>query len=202
MNQEESLYGSFIVIDPGHSERKIGARGKNGVEEENLNRFQAEVVATILAGKGAKVEVVDPIDDDLVDIGKRACATDLFLSLHHNACNGKQHYVCVLVHKRLASKNSEKFASICAQRVAKRLSLPLFSEPGSMPGVMKANLAVLHAAENARPNGPCVLVESYFVDAFDDVAKAEAFTGMAGGAIAEAAEDWLRAGSTVDLSKP
>jgi N-acetylmuramoyl-L-alanine amidase len=185
------LAGKFVVIDPGHSEKKPGARGKNGVEEEDLNRLQANVVAGLLRDKGAKVEIVDPEADDLIEIGKRACASDMFLSLHHNAFDSKQHYVCVMVHKRLASSVSRRFASICAEAISKKLGLPLFQSAAGLPGVMEAGLSVLNSAETSNPSGPCVLVESYFVDALSDIRVAEAMTIDAGHAIAEAAEEWM-----------
>lgn len=189
---ETTLFGRFIVIDPGHSELKVGARGQNGVQEEDLNRLQADVVASRLRYRMATAEVVDPLVDDLVQIGKRANAADMFLSLHHNACNGKQHYVCVLVHKRLSTEVSRQFASLCAQSISKRLNIPLYQEKDSLPGVMLANLAVLNSAENSQPSGPCVLVESYFVDALDDVKKAAAMTTEAGHAIADTIEEWFK----------
>lgn len=154
-----------ILIDPGHSDSHTGARGKNpAVKEEVLNRFQAQCLKMYVEALGIQADVYDPIGDDLFDIGSHAKGYDLFISLHLNACDGKEHYTCAMVHKKYAKIASTAFASKWAITMANALGYPVFGGTQGYPkGVMAAGLGVLNGAENS--GCPiCILSELEFVD--------------------------------------
>lgn len=186
------LTGARILLDPGHSEGRPGARGgpPDYPREEELNALQAARVETILAGYGAHVEVHDPPEDDLVEIGSRARSHHVFLSLHHNACDHVDHHTFCAVQRRSASVGSIDLAEAIAAEVGRALGLPLRHDPGSRPGVVHQGLAVLRAAE-LTDCWACVLVESYFLDAYGDAEVCQARSLAAAEAIAEATGRWL-----------
>lgn len=185
--------GRKILVDPGHSEKKPGARGiSSSVQEEDLNRLQAEVIKQLLEFQGYEVWVYDPQGDDLVEIGSRARDFDMFISLHHNAYDRDRvdEYTCCMVHQLYAKLQSREFATLVATKVADAINNPIY-HGGDLPGVYPARLAVLNAAEHSGCPGPCVLVESYFVDAYDDVRLTEGRSKKAATAIAGAVTEWF-----------
>lgn len=174
-----------ILLDPGHSEIRKGARGLNGdVQEEDLNRYQAEVLQAELQNYGFTADIYDPEGDDLTAIGAKAVGYDMFISLHLNAYSKKQHYTCAMVHAQVAKKDSIKVASQWATEISKAIPVKLFGGTEGMPqGVMAAGLSVLRAAEGT--NCPvCFLSEAFFVDAMDSTEKCEEWIrlSMAAGA--------------------
>jgi N-acetylmuramoyl-L-alanine amidase len=195
-NPEESpLFGKSILIDPGHSERHPGARGlaPDYPEEEDLNRLQASIIAGILTKAGASVEVYDPDADPLYTIGRRAAGKDLFLSLHHNAYNRDRidEYTCVCVHRSKANEKSKRLASNIAKSISKRLGLTLYKPNAYYPGVYPLGLSVLSGAHDAGCH-VCVLVESYFVDAYGNSSLCQTRSASAARAIAKAVIDYLK----------
>lgn len=147
-----------ILIDPGHSEREPGARGA-GAEEEDLNRLQAQEIAKGLLGI-AKVDIYDPEVDDLYDIGDKAASYDIFLSLHHNAYEGYDDPGT----ECLYSARNAKESSI---RLAEKLAVAVSDALGSTNrGAKSKGLAVLSRSESVC-NGPCVLMESFFLNKYD-----------------------------------
>ena len=176
-----------ILIDPGHSERRTGARGKNSsVQEEDLNRYQAERLATELALLGYSADIIDPIEDDLWAIGKSAQGYAAFVSLHLNAYNGKDHYTCAMVHTKYQSAESQsaQIASGWAKAISAAIKNPCFSGSAGYPeGVMARGLSVLSGA--AATDCPIAfLSEAFFVDAYDSnvVCRDKIMTAMKAGA--------------------
>lgn len=156
-----------VLLDPGHSEKRLGARGKSAdVQEEDLNRYQAEVLKKELEALGIQADIFDPIEDDLWAIGKKAQGYDCFISLHLNAYSKKEHYTCCMVHPKYQAPTSmsAKIASRFANVVAAAIGNPVFSgSPGYPSGVMATGLSVLSGAANT--NCPCFfLSELEFVD--------------------------------------
>jgi hypothetical protein len=142
-----------VLIDPGHSESEPGARGKNpSVQEENLNRFQAEVLKKELAALGVSADIHDPLTDDLHAIGMQAKDYKAFISLHLNAYSGKEHYTCAMCNKnrQTPSSASAKLASEWAQATAKAIGNKIFGGTEGWPvGVMAAGLGVLSGAADS-----------------------------------------------------
>lgn len=187
MNKKNRLLGKKFLLDPGHSKQHPGATGVSPdyPREEDHCRHQASILKGLLEQEGASVEVYDPPSDILSDIGKRANGKDMFLSLHLNALNKKDHYTCVMVHKSLASENSKKFAKIAADKIAEKLNHKQSRVGNGNPdGVYPAYLGVLKAAELT--NCPCcVLTESFFIDAYGSNEIVRNKTEMAAQAIYE-----------------
>jgi N-acetylmuramoyl-L-alanine amidase len=176
-----------VLLDPGHSEKHPGARGKNAnVQEEDLNRLQAETLKVELEKYGVLVDIFDPIDDDLWLVGKKAQGYDAFVSLHLNAAIGKDVYSCAMVHPKYQSSihKGTIVASEWAQEVAKALDMPVFSGTKGYPkGVYATGLSVLSGAANT--NCPIFfLSEAFFVDAYNDyeICKKKAEMAMKAGA--------------------
>jgi hypothetical protein len=134
------------------------------VQEEDLNRFQAQVMKEELEKLGIASDIYDPLEDDLYEIGSKAKGYDFFLSLHLNASKGKEFYTCAMVHSKYAKKASIYVASKFAIETAKAIGNNVFSGTVGYPrGVMAAGLSVLNAAE--RSGCPCcILSELEFVD--------------------------------------
>lgn len=164
------MVGNRVLIDPGHSEKHTGARGKAAwVQEEDLNRYQAERLATELALLGISADIIDPIDDDLWSIGKKANGYAAFVSLHLNAFNGHDHYTCAMVHPKWQppTSKSARVAGMWAEAVAAAVGNHCFAGSSGYPkGVMVAGLSVLSGA--ATTDCPIFfLSEAFFVDAYD-----------------------------------
>lgn len=179
--------GKRVLLDPGHCEARVGARGKNStVQEEDLNRFQAEVLKAELVALGVQVDIYDPDVDDLISIGKKAQGYDAFVSLHLNAYDGREHYTCAMCHATLqsASSKSAKVASAWTQAVAKSIGNPCFDGSSGWPkGVMAAGLSVLNGA--SQTNCPVFfLSELEFCDdeTSPDAIKQRIRTGLKSGA--------------------
>jgi len=154
-----------ILLDPGHSKRLPGATGKSSlVREEVLNMYQAQCLKMYLEVLGHTCDIYDPQEDDLYEIGSRARGYDMFISLHLNACDGREHYTCAMVHKKYSKIASAEFASKWAIKMAEAIGNPVFSgSPGYPKGVMAAGLGVLNGAENS--GCPiCILSELEFMD--------------------------------------
>jgi N-acetylmuramoyl-L-alanine amidase len=181
-----------ILLDPGHSDLHTGADGTtDAVHEEFLNRLQASIVQPILRDAGFVCDIYDPLSDVLSEIGGRAKDYDMFISFHHNATGHKDYYTCVMVHAELAKAASRLFASRVALRVSAAIGLKVLNfGDGQLPGVYPNSLGVLRAAENSGCPGPCVLVESYFVDAYGDLDFCRERSIKAAKAIATAAAEW------------
>jgi N-acetylmuramoyl-L-alanine amidase len=179
-----------VVLDPGHSPARPGASGRapDHPKEHELNELQSDWIAHRLASLGAAVDV--PGGDDLTRIGRCAIGADCFVSLHHNAFDGVDHHTFACVASRSASTGSVELAAAIAARVGAALGLPLRKDAGCPPGVVHQSLAVLRAAE-LTDCPACVLVESYFVDAYGSLRECEARSLRAADAVAEAVLGWL-----------
>ena len=167
------------IIDPGHSDSEPGARSDNEkVKEEVLNRAQAEY----LKRRIANVTIVDPDVDHLEAIGARAGEGDGFISLHHNSFDGTgDPGVEVWVHTN-AGEESVRLAQLLVDSIAAELKC-------LNRGVKRGSLWVLRAAED-NSYGPCVLVESYFVNPYTDPVAAEGRSLRAAEAIARVLDQW------------
>lgn len=159
--------GKRVLLDPGHSEGNVGARGKTAdVQEEDFNRLQATILKAELAELGISADIYDPHNDDRSAIGRKAQGYDAFVSLHLNAAGKKEYYTCAMCSPRVQSPNSKsaKVASAWAQSCAAAIGNKCFSgSPGWPVGVMAVGLTVLSAA--AQTDCPIFfLSEMEFID--------------------------------------
>ncbi|MEM4166610.1 MAG: glucosaminidase domain-containing protein [Candidatus Bilamarchaeaceae archaeon] len=166
-NDVQKPVNKKVLIDPGHSDKHPGARGKNpSVKEEVLNRFQAQLLKEELEKLGISATIYDPVDDDLDAIGLKAQGYDAFISLHLNAFNNKEHYTCAMIHPEFQkpSSLSVKVASEWAQAIAEAIGNPCFRGTEGYPkGVYATGLKVLRAA--AKTDCPIFfLSEAEFID--------------------------------------
>jgi N-acetylmuramoyl-L-alanine amidase len=190
----KTLEGKRILLDPGHNERFVGARGKlpDRPEEEDFNRFQCQIIANRLRREGAFVEIYDPQDhDNLSVIGARAKGFDMFISVHLNALRGVDFYTTVMTHRTRGRPADVQFAKLCSDKIAKALNHKQNTPGGSIPnGVMPAALGVLTGAINA--GCPvAVLTEAFFIDAYGSNAVVEQKCTVAANAIADAVKEWF-----------
>jgi N-acetylmuramoyl-L-alanine amidase len=143
--------GRRVLLDPGHSEAHPGARGKTpDVQEEDLNRLQAATLKTELEKLGITADIIDPMDDDKLAIGRKAQGYDAFVSLHGNACANKEFYTCCMCHPDVQkpTSRSAKVASHWAKEVASAIGNKCFEGSGNgwPEGVMTVGLSVLRGA--------------------------------------------------------
>ena len=159
-----------ILIDPGHAKTRPGANTHDKRKyEHDYTPHMAHAIKIGLEDSGHfTVDVYDPEIDDLAGIGAKAKGYDLFLSIHLNAYDRdyEDEYTCVCVHKDVGKQDSYRFASGLAREIANAIDNPLFRPSAVNPGVYPLNLSVLRAAEIGC-DGPCVLSESFFIDAHD-----------------------------------
>lgn len=164
-----------ILLDPGHSERHVGARSRDmTVEEEDLNRMQARLIAELLAPK-YDCEVFDPENDSLEEIGERAKGKQLFLSLHHNSYDGDRDPGTEIYITR-----GDVVSVALAEQILESICLSI----GSINrGVKNKNYTVI-AEASSFCEGPVMLIESYFLNPYDN-AQATARSTKCAKAIAE-----------------
>ncbi|WP_449420148.1 N-acetylmuramoyl-L-alanine amidase [Phormidium nigroviride] len=181
-----------ILLDPGHSRSKPGARGASAeVKEEILNEIQATIIKEKLDQNGFVVDIYNPNTDNLTDVGKHAQGYDMFLSLHHNSYGGTgDPYTCAMIDNDKAKSSSKKLAALVAKRVATAIGNPLFGGTHGTRGVYQAGLGVLDAAEPVC-EGPCILVESYFLNSYGNMNLATERSKQAAIAIAQAVIEWF-----------
>jgi N-acetylmuramoyl-L-alanine amidase len=184
--------GKRILLDPGHSRSRPGARDlTKTVKEELLNEIQATVIKDKLDQKGFEVDIYNPDPDNLTDVGNHAQGYDMFLSLHHNSYGGTgDPYTCAMIDNDKAKASSKQLAALVAKRVASKIGNPLFGGTHGTPGVYQAGLSVLDAAEQVC-QGPCILVESYFLNKYGNMSVATERSKQAATAIAEAVVEWF-----------
>jgi N-acetylmuramoyl-L-alanine amidase len=171
-----------ILLDPGHSTKVPGAQSAKGAREEDLNLLQAEIIAKALMGK-AKVDIYNPPDDVLQDIGNHSAGYDMFISLHHNSYDGYGDPGTEVLVSPTAKLESVQFAD----KLVKSISNALGS---TNRGVKERNMAVLRTAE-VICGGACVLVESFFLNPYG-METAKIRSTKAAEAIAATIESMLR----------
>lgn len=152
-----------ILFDPGHSENKEGAKSVfPGLYEHELNLIQSRAAYKILNAAKFNITIFDPLNDDLLAIGKRSKGFDCFLSFHLNAsANPDVNYTAVCLHEVGAKTASKILSSKLICELVKTMRLKPYRGPFG-PGIMYLPLKVLSAAEKAC-NGPCVLTEAFFI---------------------------------------
>lgn len=177
--------GKKVLLDPGHSNQKPGARSNNGkVREEVLNRAQAEYCKRKLEGAGIACVIYDPPADGLGDIGSHARGYDAFISFHHNSYDGSADPGTEVLFDNDKAKASSK---LLAADLSNRISIALGTKNR---GSKAQGLGVLDAAEQVCA-GPCVLIESCFLNPYTDEAAAIIRSEKAAGAIAQGIIDFL-----------
>lgn len=150
-----------LVLDAGHYLETAGKRTPNGVREWTLNNAVCKYIAEYL--KNYKVEI-HRVDDTAgkkeIKLAERVKKTnkinpDAFVSIHHNAYNGKWNNVTgtEVYHHTQGSAKDKELAKLLAPKVAKETGL-------KNRGVKKAEFAVL----TCKASIPAVLCEGGFMD--------------------------------------
>jgi N-acetylmuramoyl-L-alanine amidase len=115
-----------IVVDPGHGGRDVGAVGRRGTLEKDVNLTVAKALAAALRAEGRYEVYLTRTSDDFVSLGERAkfadrVHADLFISIHCNAAltprsNGFEVYF-------LSEKSTDDAAAAVARRENASLEL-------------------------------------------------------------------------------
>lgn len=154
-----------VMIDPGHGGTDIGASANN-VKEKDMNLEVALILKELLRKYNIDAQLTRHQDATLslkkrVDISNFFKA-DLFISIHHNAANGKAKGYEIYHFEN--SKNGKKLAELIDKEFSK-LSTKRYVGDKEMAGsVSNWNYYVL---ENT--NAPAVLTEFCFIDNLDDL---------------------------------
>ena len=169
-----------IGLDAGHSEQRPGARSKFGAKEEILTRQTVNKIKLILESTGKFVcEIVPTLGDDLTARGSRSKYYDAFVSSHFNSYAGDADpgSECLIDNDKGTEVSARLAKLICDEHV-KALGT-------KNRGVKRQGLSILDAAELAvkGKNVPCVLVESFFLNPYNQ-GEAEQRAQIAAGAIA------------------
>ena len=136
-------------------------------------------------------DIYNPEPDNLTDVGRHAKDYDMFLSLHHNSYGGTgDPYTCAMIDNDKAKASSKQLAALVAKRVAIAIGNPLFGGTHGTPGVYQTGLSVLDAAEQVC-EGPCILVESYFLNKYGNMNTATDRSKQAAIAIADSVIEWF-----------
>jgi N-acetylmuramoyl-L-alanine amidase len=176
--------GKRIYLDPGHSRSRPGADGTtNAVHEEIQNEIAADVMARDLRAAGHEVVLYNPDPDNLEDVGSHAAGFDSAWSLHHNAFDRKEHYVCVFGSKQ-PSAESKKLGGMICEAISKAINLK--SEGVKPSGYTVPNLF------SQVCKGPSGLIEFYFIDAYGDSEIVKDRTTRAAKAAAQAIIDYFK----------
>lgn len=158
-----------IVLDPGHggdAQQRGFKRGPTGVREAEMNLRVAQYLRDLLVAAGAQVRLTRESDVDLSHAARAAVANDwpadLFISLHHNAIDGKPqvNYTSVWYHAHVDTRPASlDLARYLCQGLYDALALPALTEvPLKSDQLMyPRGFAVL-----ANCRVPCALTESSF----------------------------------------
>jgi N-acetylmuramoyl-L-alanine amidase len=173
-----------IFLDPGHAESKVGARSKQGAQEEDLNRLQAQVIKSQLDATGRfDVTIFDPAVEDLTVIGKAAKGHDMSIHIHHNSHSGEgDPGTEVLFDNDKAEAQSKQLAEKMSEAISKALGT---KNRGAKP----FSGTVMDVAEQ-QGTFPVVLTESYFLNPYTQ-AQAEERSRKAAVAIADVVIKWF-----------
>lgn len=164
VNGNGDLRGLRVALDVGHgyhagSGFDPGATG-NGLREYDLNALQANTIKRELQAQGAKVSVFNYSDPNghritLRAKGARGVGHDVFVSLHHNAFNGRAQGVETLIDTSGTMEDNE-LANFIHDAVLSRSPFP-------NRGVRRQGLGVLKGVPTS-VRAAC-LTESFFIDA-------------------------------------
>lgn len=88
-NNPQPLLGVSVLLDPGHGEPDLGARGPTGYPEKDINLLISQMVRQELVQRGATV-VMTREDDQEIELGDRVRQIQegqptVALSIHYNA---------------------------------------------------------------------------------------------------------------------
>jgi N-acetylmuramoyl-L-alanine amidase len=167
-----------VLLDPGHSKSRVGARSNDGkVKEEVLNLHACETIKAELERGGYAVTMYDPDPDNLTAVGQKARGFDVVISWHHNQYkNGTENpYHCVMIDPAAPSawKNIASRLAIAIEKGARGTCADtvVFSGTHDLVGVYEAELTVLNTSAND-PDGEKpfhVLPEAYFLNKMTSV---------------------------------
>jgi N-acetylmuramoyl-L-alanine amidase len=189
-----------ILLAPGHSSKRGGYPGRNGVySEHDCTVMIAEMAKEGLAKLGFHANIYDPAIDNLRLDGQQAHDHDAYIAPHLNAydADDDDEYSCVLVHPK-GKPESFQLANSIAVKTHEALKTvnpksKLFSPSSKHPGVYFRGVTVLSESERvtARSGVPCVLPESFFLDAYSDPDKVKLLCEKAAIGIANGVSEYF-----------
>lgn len=155
--------GRLVIVDPGHGDHDPGARGVGGAVEKVINLQVGLRVRNLLQEKGIGVRMTRD-DDTFIPLYDRPAlanrlGADCFVSIHCNAMPEAKRGERSGTELYYFTPQSELFASIMLQEVARSIGLPA-------RGTFTRSFVVVREAAM-----PAVLVELGYVDHAGDGAK-------------------------------
>lgn len=148
-----------IYIEPGHSKSKPGAQSLGAVNEYEMNELAAKIMIEMIQAAGHKTKTLNPDPDNLETVGYGAKGCDAAFSIHHNAYDKKEHYARCYFSK-YPKAISVDLGNKIGDAMAKALGLSEVNNENSgftVPSIF-----------NEVCNGPSMLLELYFIDAYSD----------------------------------
>jgi N-acetylmuramoyl-L-alanine amidase len=170
-----------VFLDPGHSKNQPGATSRNGlIHEEALNLEQANYISDWLGKIGIEAVVFEPEENlPLLEIKENANQFYSFVSLHHNDSDEPidgDPYTTVFIHPE-HKVSSKELADMVLNAVCEAIGSP-------SKKVLEERFKVIDMAEKCF-DGPCILVESYFITNYTDLEVAKRRSLKAAEAIAQ-----------------
>ena len=189
-----------ILIAPGHSSKRNGAPGRNGkYNEHDCTVMIARMLQDELEKDGFDPIIHDPSVDDLVADGKQAKGYDAYIAPHLNAYDNDDvdEYTCVLAHpnRRNASVVLANCVAVATYKRNQKIigsKAKLFGANTKYPGVYFRAVTVLRYSEMVTDdNIPCILPESFFLDAYADAERVEQLCKQAAYGIADGVKEYF-----------
>lgn len=185
--------GLGVFLDVGHGKKPNaydpGAVNKDSnTTEHYLNQVTAAACAAALQTAGVPV-LVDDGKKNNYDAGKAAVGYDVFVSIHHNAANGRAQGAEAFSHVSKGTAADAALAKAAATEIAAELAI-------KDRGAKSDAFGVLSGARDAKVR-VAILAEIYFMHAQNppdpDPSSFEDWSKRGGQALARTIIDWLRA---------
>ncbi len=186
--------GKGVYIDVGHGPKPGGfdpgaVHAETKLDEHALNTIAAAACAHELRQVGVPVTVSDARVSNY-QAGAAATQYDVFVSIHHNAINGKSAQGSeAIFHRSKGTAADRQLATLAAKAMANALGI-------TNRGAKESAVAVLSGARDAKVRA-AVLAELYFMHqqspANPPPSDLEDWSARGGAALAGAICDWLQA---------
>lgn len=147
-------HGPSNSVDPG------AVNKTHRVSEFDMNWVAAKAAQKVITEAGIPCDVTDQAKS-LYELGQLRRDYDLFVSVHHNAFNGRAQYTMTMTHARKQDAADRLLGKLVSKAMAKRNG---FQDQGVKDWT---NLGILSGAEDVERDPAyqaSILAECYFID--------------------------------------